>query len=91
MTFCWLPCIVSTYGVQPQPPCHHPPLYNISVEEYDRDVDYQEHYWDFIPALTFRVIWSGSPLWYEWRHEYNFMSSPFPNYSKGKYDGLLLM
>jgi hypothetical protein len=55
MTFFWLPCIVSTYGVQPHPPCHHPPLHNISVEEYNREVDYQEHDWHFAPALTFEL------------------------------------
>jgi len=55
MTFCWLPCFVSTYGVQPQPPCHHLPLKNISVEEYKREVDYQEHDWHFVPALTLEL------------------------------------
>jgi hypothetical protein len=31
------------------------PLPNISVEEYNREVDYQEYDWHFVPALPFEL------------------------------------
>lgn len=52
LMFCWLTCIVAIRGVQSQPPCHHPPLHDISVEEDDTEVDYREHDWRFIPDPT---------------------------------------
>jgi hypothetical protein len=52
LIFFWLTCIVSTHGVQPQPPCHRPQLHNISVDKDNMEVDYYEHDWHLVPELT---------------------------------------
>lgn len=52
LVLCWLTCIVATRGVQPQPPCRHPPLHDISIDEDDTEVDFHEHDWRFVSEPT---------------------------------------
>ncbi|KDR18944.1 hypothetical protein L798_07346 [Zootermopsis nevadensis] len=42
----------ATRGVQPQPPCRHPPLHDISIDEDDTEVDFHEHDWRFVSEPT---------------------------------------